>query len=825
MRQGTTLPTVTQSLASQSYGNPALSLPQSLIGVGFGGVLHNQQTVWCIGTQAPTEMDLKSIINVDSSSTVSSRPNPAPVPPARPQYVQSYPSHQHQQSSGGSVPSQQYGGRYDGRPPQPPPIRPPSHPTMGSPSGSISYHSLQSPYGTTPSSASIGGNQYPFPPSDPQSRPLSTQSNHSHYSQRTATGPPPVTQSSMHPAPSPVTPTGGGLTNTYGYPQYQHSPSSQPSYAPLPAPSHVQAYSRDGYPNMHNQNSIQRNSYPPIAQSSQPATPLGPPPSLSRASTMRREGSMSYPYDHQRTQSGSSYGHSPKSAQSSATLERNGSIPLGASPRGSISRPLPVQSQSYVSEGNRERSLSVSPKTRLMYPEPPRFMPMALGQEQQRRWSKSIDAEPGPPPFHDPYKESRPIQPTQYTTAQISPRNNARHSNGVNLIAPLNQYDLESARYTDNHGATKTQNQMPERYHEASVLQRGPSEFDRPHPPILNTQAPPILGKSPFSPSTSHDTFFDQSVARNTSRSPPAIAHAPQIITQTAVATAQTPPATAHSASASFGHSTPQTPLSSHRLATSTEISNHPSRHMPTAYQPSSRRDPSTPSTTQTPTAKSPTAQSSLTKKQEHLQHSPHPTTLDERPVKRPRVVEVPIWARKFDRGQPRKTVICDKSAIQHAQASHVTSSILPTSQQPTAKITTNSYRVAKSQQQHLLDVTSLVNRGNDPPSGLESTIANQEPFEELTREISDFLFTQIVSRPDIGSISANGTPIGPAVLEIEAKLGQLIDPDTGLRYNLPIKTESVFDCDKLGARRRPHFKSIMTEVNHPSHHRGEHLC
>ena len=123
-----------------------------------------------------------------------------------------------------------------------------------------------------------------------------------------------------------------------------------------------------------------------------------------------------------------------------------------------------------------------------------------------------------------------------------------------------------------------------------------------------------------------------------------------------------------------------------------------------------------------------------------------------------------------------------------------------------------------KPTQQLLSSVAPLPNFSNDAPLGpLEVSIANMQPFEELTRAISDFLFTQIVIRPDIGSISASGTPTGPAVLEIEAKLGQLIDPDTGLRFSLPIITESVLDHTMLEGRRRPHFKSIMTESQHQS--------
>ena len=106
----------------------------------------------------------------------------------------------------------------------------------------------------------------------------------------------------------------------------------------------------------------------------------------------------------------------------------------------------------------------------------------------------------------------------------------------------------------------------------------------------------------------------------------------------------------------------------------------------------------------------------------------------------------------------------------------------------------------------------------NGPLGPLEDSIINVQPFEELTRAISDFLFTEVVTRSDFGSVSANGTPMGPAVLEIEAKLGQLIDSNTGLRLSLPVMTETVLDTLNYSSQRggRINFKSSMTEVSFP---------
>ena len=735
-------------------------------------------------------MDLKSIINADSLNSASSRPPPPPAP--KQQHTQSYQNYHHQQSPGPHNVPQQYGGRFDGRPPQPPPIRPPSHHTASSPSGSMSYQPLQSPYGTTPSTASVSGNQYPFPPADPQSRPLSTQSNNSQYSQRTATGPPPVTQVYGHASPAPVTPTGERSINAYGYPQYQQTPSSQPSYAPLPAQSHVQAYTRDSYQGSHNQNVAQRQAYPPMAQQSQPATPLGPPPTLSRANTMRREGSISYAYDHQRTQSGSSYGHSPKSGQSSATLERNGSIPLAASPRGSISRGPPTQSHSYVGEGFRERSLSVSPKTRLNPEISHVGMSMGRNQEQQRRWSKPMDLEQVSPPDHNLYKENRQLQSTQYAQSQPPPRNNTTELNGMDVYPPIGHYDAEQAQYQKYETVP---NQIPERLNEWSTSLKFLSHQDRPDATILNTQDAPSSRAAHLQSSTPQERPFDQAPISHVS---------------------PTPPTTAHSAS-SLGPPAPQTPSSSHRPIMISELSNSSTRHTSVPHPPSLKKEFSTPSAPSTPTAKTPTASSSHMKKQEHSPRSITPS--DQRPRKKARMDDIPIWAQKATRGngnpqRPRQITYRNSS---QSQASRSRSSITPIPPQAPPKTTTNGHNPSKLQQQQQPAVpTAQPTLGNNGPFGpLEDSIINVQPFEELTRAISDFLFHEVVIRSDFGSTSANGTPIGPAVLEIEAKLGQLIDSNTGLRLNLPVLTETILDVPSFSNQRggRINFKSSMTEV------------
>lgn len=93
-----------------------------------------------------------------------------------------------------------------------------------------------------------------------------------------------------------------------------------------------------------------------------------------------------------------------------------------------------------------------------------------------------------------------------------------------------------------------------------------------------------------------------------------------------------------------------------------------------------------------------------------------------------------------------------------------------------------------------------------------EFNIKNVLPTEELTRTIADFLFNEVVNRNDVGFGPAGGGSGSGAVLEIEAKLGQLVDKNTNDRLRLPVMTECVIS--KSDPNLRVAFKSSMTEVD-----------
>jgi polynucleotide 5'-triphosphatase len=84
-----------------------------------------------------------------------------------------------------------------------------------------------------------------------------------------------------------------------------------------------------------------------------------------------------------------------------------------------------------------------------------------------------------------------------------------------------------------------------------------------------------------------------------------------------------------------------------------------------------------------------------------------------------------------------------------------------------------------------------------------EKSITGHKPFEQMTKIVADWLYVNVVSRSDVGELASRGVEV-----EIEAKLGQLIDKDTSQRFQLPVMSECV-----LAENGRVGFRSSMTEV------------
>lgn len=329
-------------------------------------------------------MDLRSIINDNEAAESSAQKHaPTPVTPSHPgpPPFRDFASHPPPQASPYRHPSQDIGGppasykspttfqgAYHQRPAPPLQLQPTSQNDLRSPA-------THSPYRHTPTS-SISGHQYPFPqnppPQSPGSQQISLQQQQHRDSYPHSVNPPTHLQhhnSYSQSASVPQTPATPG--NSYPYPpQHQRSQSSHSSSTPTSAQSQHQFYGQ----HIHDSPiSAGHSQYPQAAahphHQSQPGTPLGPPISIPRQST----GSFPQPQSpfNQRAPSAGGFGPQYSNIQPSppvpppSQIPRLPSTPTALEPhRFSASDPN-RRSQSERSQSERERSLSVSPKTRL----------------------------------------------------------------------------------------------------------------------------------------------------------------------------------------------------------------------------------------------------------------------------------------------------------------------------------------------------------------------------------------------------------------------------------------------------------------------------
>ncbi|KAJ5579851.1 uncharacterized protein N7459_005836 [Penicillium hispanicum] len=95
-----------------------------------------------------------------------------------------------------------------------------------------------------------------------------------------------------------------------------------------------------------------------------------------------------------------------------------------------------------------------------------------------------------------------------------------------------------------------------------------------------------------------------------------------------------------------------------------------------------------------------------------------------------------------------------------------------------------------------------------------EPSITGFIPYEEITKMLCDFLFQHVVMRNDVAAGPAGSAAVGHgAIIEVEAKLGHVMDKDRNERLHLPILTESVVNRDN--SHFRTAFESSMTIEQH----------
>lgn len=701
-------------------------------------------------------MDLRSIINADASSASRSQAPPSHSYPIK-QSPQEYDINQSDYVS----PKAYHGGLY-ARPAQPPPLQPPVHGDFRSPGHSSSHMTAQSPHSYTPTS-SLSGNQYPFPlntmQSASQSQPLQ------HYPQRDNHTP--STKSSQpyrHPSPSLHTSSTTTPGSSHGYSQNQRSHSTHSTTTPTSAQSQA--------PHNHRESPLSASSqtHPyhlyPHQHHSQPGTPLGPPSSYHRSRpSLHQEHSGSF--EHQRSQSGGSLTTVQSQGQSPIA---DGQGRIAASPTCyHLSQP-PLASQEYLTDQERERSLSVSPKTKL--PSQTRQDSMESRQGGYNTWGERVL--PANQMQVEPLAPAPDIQPANHDFKNRSVEYTM--NNNGNQVQPL-------VRHLDlvNGG----QHVPPTPYGATSigVMNRGlldlaPSQEQQRINTVSPTSTADGLGPQ-YRKDMSRPGSRDQPNSASSSVTPlPQQPTTPQPCSNQHNPNFQSSPA----------NIVPQQLASAAATTSGPSPPSHPSMQIS-----GSKRD----ADAITSTAGSPM----------------QPTS------KRPRHDEPPIFARKASRSTSNSPLLPNKrqsgprgAVLVKQEPQDLKPAVAQMPMPALVKEESNGHPPQPPSNEVALPKAQPELAGPGPLGPWEPSILNLIPSEEVTRVISDFLFTQVVLRDDVGAGPAGGGPGQGAVLEIEAKIGQLIDKNTNDRLRLPVMSECVVSKDDPNVR--INFKSSMTEAS-----------
>jgi hypothetical protein len=157
-------------------------------------------------------------------------------------------------------------------------------------------------------------------------------------------------------------------------------------------------------------------------------------------------------------------------------------------------------------------------------------------------------------------------------------------------------------------------------------------------------------------------------------------------------------------------------------------------------------------------------------------------------PIKRPRVQPPPIWATRF----PWTRLQTMDRYVPHAPAKQTAKSRVPSASE-----------IVNGTAPHLASQRPSVQRAweSDLRSSREYSLDNNVPYNELHRTVAQFLSNNILV----------AVPKEIAVVEVEARLGVLVDPQSRTRYRLPVQSEVILDSDSASRLR---FESLMDMVS-----------
>ena len=534
---------------------------------------------------------------------------------------------------------------------------------------------------------------------------------------------------------------------------------------------------------------------------SQPGTPLGPPSTFRRASfNPVRESPGTH--DRQRNLSGGSFSQSQSATPSPATA---GSPQIYREQRSQSSM------HGYPAPREREKSLSVSPKTRLpSLPSMDRREPLEAISNQAPPWNghavpakRKAEREPSEVVMIEPPRLNR-TRSRLMTSLFVNGLLNAEPSDETQQrVTCQQQIERPSTKAPDCRFYASTQSQVnepPPAYRSESsfnqpsgLLPSTPSAASVQNPVTIRPSTPPTSDRNPrissqipsnrepSIPATTEVSTARDELNESTSQS------VKKVASWKMAANAQ---ATQPIKTEGIGAPDDGTEKLSEPVKKKLRLGDSPKESvLPSIEKPSVR------------TAAVPTAS--------------HPTKT--KPPRISRWQDVPVYARSV-RGPQRTAELFALSLQRRGTEQRV---LPPTQMLNKAPLS-----------QTLGQVNGVPNANNHPPpvNGVripvaqpalvdngslgpwEPSILNIIPSEELIRVISDWLFEHVVLREDVGVGPAGGAADQGAVLEIEAKIGQLMDKNTNDRIRIPVLNECV--VSHTDPNLKIAFKSSMTEVS-----------
>lgn len=467
-------------------------------------------------------------------------------------------------------------------------------------------------------------------------------------------------------------------------------------------------------------------------------------------------------YDNQRNNSMGLYNHQQVRASSPRTdpLAYSSTSPLASAPPQSF-----LQAQSYHNKHERGRSLSVSPKTL--------FGDMNLRRPGEDSMTHSVDYG----------------LPVSGETFVIS-------SNSLHMNGPTNSIQRGSGDDQPDIPSAQEHKAIDSPIRSRSLGVKG----------ILN------------SPNVSEFTVAQESSQtkkRKFSVSDKDSDHASTIL-ESQNSQSKLPPSTEPSNEKPFSHHSLLYYPSSQSLATQ-DIAPEP----PLKNQVNSGISSSPPPSVAKMNSASPSPADATEQESADKQSSHAVTSSDDKPIdapkKRRRIDPPPIYARSARKEMSTNMQPNQLAVSQPALARQEPASIRPSTPSPEQIGSSTAKNLKQGTNGHLnptgeSNIPTVTKSADVGPLGdWEENILNTRPSEESVTAIMDFLYREIVGRPDVGVGPAGGGSSKGAMMEIEAKIGQLIDKNTNERLRLPILTECVLNRDDPALR--VNFKSSMTEV------------